>query len=104
MGSRSFLAKYAVKDCPLEAVVITRKMYEDFETNDTSSEHTECAVDDFFDAFEAEKQDSTALMRRTRNLFAIIQFNMLMETVDRQLLWLRRREESRERKGRANWI
>lgn len=65
-GCRAFLAKYAIKDLPLESVVITREMYEDCEVSKTSNADAEVEVDDYFDAFEAEKHDATAVRRRTR--------------------------------------
>ena len=63
-GCRSFITKYAVN-----AVLITRVMYEDCEMSDTSNADEEVVVDDDFDAFEAEAHDAKAKRRRTRQLF-----------------------------------
>lgn len=68
-GCRSFITKYAVKDLPVNAVLITRVMYEDCEMSDTSNADEEVVVDDDFDAFEAEAHDAKAKRRRTRQLF-----------------------------------
>ena len=41
-------------------------MYEDCEISDATNAGAEVVVDEYFDAFEAEKHDGTARRRRTR--------------------------------------